>query len=99
MNAPGGRKPPIRPRSRRDDATIPNLTLTDVLNTRVRREVALEKAAEPEPHVEDDVDVSVDVVLGADGVPQIADEAEHAPDRVGDVGHGSRKSPRPPPKR
>jgi hypothetical protein len=55
--------------------------LTKTLANRVKRDVALEKASASEPAVEEE-EVAVVVVLGPDGVPQLADPVESAPETV-----------------
>jgi hypothetical protein len=79
MNGP----PRQRPRSRRHlEATVADPVLTKTLAARVKREVALEKATEDESGPIDDPDAPVVVVLGPDGIPQIADAGDAAPETV-----------------
>ena len=101
----GPRKPPP-PRPRRDDSTVKDGVLTSVLNQRVRREVELEKAAdetellEPlQPLQEETSEARVVIVLGPDGVPQIADEVDAAPPTVRMDLDESPAPREPPPKR
>jgi hypothetical protein len=69
------------PPYRRPEATLPDIELTQTLAERIRREVALEKASdESEPVPSEETRPSVVVVLGPDGVPQIAVDAEKAPE-------------------
>jgi hypothetical protein len=76
----GPKKSP-EPPLRRRDATLPDAELTKTLAERIRREVALEKAIDDEdPAPSEDGRASVVVVLGPDGVPQIAIAAEKAPE-------------------
>jgi hypothetical protein len=83
---PGPRKstpPPFR----RREVTLPDAELTMTLAERIRREVALEKASdEVEPPSTHEDQAPVVVVIGPDGVPQIAVDAEKAPEttRVAD---------------
>ncbi len=78
MTGPSKRPPPPR---RRLEATVPNHVLTKTLANRVKREVALEKASDVDT-TGDDEQAPVVVVLGPDGVPQIADPVESAPETV-----------------
>ena len=76
--------PPKRPLSSRRhlEETVADAGLTKTLADRVRREVALEKATEGESGTNDDRQAPVVVVLGPDGIPQIADAADVAPATV-----------------
>jgi hypothetical protein len=75
-----GPKPPAR--YRRSEATIPDAETTATIANRLRREVALERASgesEPPPTLED---APVVVVVGPDGIPEIAEEAGAEPKTV-----------------
>jgi hypothetical protein len=75
-----GPKPPNG--YRRPEATIPDAETTATLANRIRREVALERASgesEPPPTMED---APVVVVVGPDGIPEIAEEAGAEPQTV-----------------
>jgi hypothetical protein len=66
------------PKKPRFDTTVSDPRLTATLASRVRRDVALEKATE-EVHEGNDESVGpipVSVVLGPDGVPQVVEEVE-----------------------
>jgi hypothetical protein len=68
---------------RRPEATLPDIETTTTLATRIRREVELERASgesEPPPGLAEDAPVVV--VVGPDGVPEIADEAGAEPETV-----------------
>ena len=75
-----GSKPP--PKRTPRDATVPDPVLTRTLAERVKRDVALEKASEGSDADEHDEGAAVVIVLGPDGVPQIADAVDKAPATV-----------------
>ncbi|MGO9714038.1 MAG: hypothetical protein ACLQBL_34605 [Polyangiaceae bacterium] len=83
MNGP----PPKRRPPRHLQETVPEKALTSALASKIRREVALESAEkEAESAGGDDdgreTEDKVVVVLGPDGVPQIADDVDSAPTTV-----------------
>ena len=70
---------PKKPRSPLE-TTAANPVLTEALASRVRRDVALEKATEESHGTADDSgQIPVTVVLGPDGTPEVVDEAEPPP--------------------
>ncbi len=86
--------PKNRPRIPRPlENTVADERLTKTLVDRERREIALEKASEAAGAPDEDGEAPVVVVLGPDGVPQIADPADLAPETV------RVDLPDPPPKR
>ena len=67
---------PKKPRVR-FDTTVANPALTATLASRVRRDVALEKATlEVSEANEDSALIPIDVVLEPDGTPLVVDEAD-----------------------
>ena len=100
MTAPKDRKP--LGRRLPESSTLKDTNLTAILASRVRREVAVEKAVEGVEAGEEAPEERVVVVLGPDGVPQIADEPGTAPETVRvdlDEPPVTRKAPLPPKKR
>jgi hypothetical protein len=81
MTDPKARKP-IVGRRLRDDSTLKDAVLTGTLASRVKREVAVEKATESVEAEEDHPEERVVVVLGPDGIPQLADAVDAAPETV-----------------
>jgi hypothetical protein len=79
MTGPNKRPPRPRPRL---EATVADPVLTKTLADRVRREVAYERASDVELTSTDDGEAPVVVVLGPDGVPQIADPVDEAPETI-----------------
>ena len=77
----GPNKRPPLPR-RHLEATVADPVLTKTLADRVRREVAVEKASDVELTSTDDQEAPVVIVLGPDGVPQIADAVDDAPETI-----------------
>ena len=77
--------PPPRRRIPHLAATVADPVLTDKLAKRVRRDVDLETAEKAAANAEGTGDhpaQGVKVVLGPDGVPQLADDPEVAPETV-----------------
>jgi hypothetical protein len=64
---------------RRPEATLPDIETTNAIASRIRREVAIERASESEPPPSLDTQPPVVVVVGPDGVPEIADEPGEEP--------------------
>ncbi|HEY2510281.1 MAG TPA: hypothetical protein VGI39_05480 [Polyangiaceae bacterium] len=67
----GGGPPPAK-RRRREEVTVSDAKLMEQLASRVKREVALERASEEVEVEDEDIVEGVDVVLGPDGSPRIA---------------------------
>jgi hypothetical protein len=77
--------PKIRPSPapfRRPEATLPDIETTNAIASRIRREVAIERASESEPPPSVDTQPPVVVVVGPDGVPEIAEELGEEPATV-----------------
>jgi hypothetical protein len=79
--------PPRKRLPRHLQETVPEQALTSALASKIRREVALESAEKEAESAGGDEDGratedKVVVVLGPDGVPQIADEVDSAPSTV-----------------
>ena len=71
--------PKKEPPRKRLEATVPDPVLTKTLAAKVRQDIAQEKAGGTEADATADGEARVVVVLGPDGVPQLADEVDSAP--------------------